>query len=138
MRPRRSALLSLFPLLMCQIAMGDAAPLKQPGDVPHRTVFHQTLRPVDDPKLGWLTATPGSVSPPLRYRGRTQGNSRSESFLLPKRDLANGFVYGLGVAHLDRAASGLTPSSATSRTPNTLRQRRGTHSLRAAAQRSLG
>lgn len=30
-----------------------------------------------------------------------------------------GFLYGLGVAHLDRAASGLTPSSATSRTPNT-------------------
>lgn len=32
--------------------------------------------------------------------------------------LREGFLYGLGVAHLDRAASGLTPSSATSRTPN--------------------
>jgi hypothetical protein len=47
-------------------------------------------------------------------------------------------MYGFGVAHLDRAAPGLTPSSATSRAPNTLRQRRGTHSLRAAAQRPLG
>lgn len=28
-------------------------------------------------------------------------------------------MYGFGVAHQDRAASGLTPSSATSRTPNT-------------------
>lgn len=28
-------------------------------------------------------------------------------------------MYGFGVAHLDRAASGLTPSSATSRTPDT-------------------
>ena len=33
--------------------------------------------------------------------------------------LMEGFLYGLVVAHLDRAASGLTPSSATSRTPNT-------------------
>jgi len=28
-------------------------------------------------------------------------------------------MYGFGVVHLDRAASGLTPSSATSRAPNT-------------------
>ena len=48
------------------------------------------------------------------------------------------FMYGFRVAHLDRATSGVTPSSATSRAPNTVRQRRGTHSLRAVSQRSLG
>ena len=53
------------------------------------------------------------------WAGRKQTDSPAQFFLLPKRDFKECFMYGFGVVHLDRAASGLTPSSATSRAPNT-------------------
>jgi hypothetical protein len=46
-----------------------------------------------------------------------QGDAPPKSTRYINVTLREGFLYGFGVAHLDWAASGLTPSSATSRTP---------------------
>ena len=50
---------------------------------------------------------------------KTPGDSPPKSIRYPSVTLREVFLYGFGVAHLDWASSGLTPSSATSRTPRT-------------------